>query len=249
MIRCGLIYLFGTIMLISGETMSAPPSTALLNEGYSAYDNDNYDLAARRLVPFERTGPARAQFLLAMMYLNGLSVPMDLEKGKYLLTKAAGSGDMDAAFVLGSEQLYEGKFFPVNPPEAIRYLKIAADGGQGQAMHELGWVYYDSGITEQDLPLSFHYFQKSALIYAESPYALAHLFSEGHGTPRDAFEAYCWGLVGKKVGDSRVDRILLKEKPLLKGGEEVKAARIAEERFATLLANIKQIRSHPGHGK
>src|SRR6266850_1496413 len=82
--------------------------------------------AALRMLQFDKAitllngagnaGNANAQYLLALMYLNGVGVPADLARGRVLLQTAAEHGHGQAAYVLAGELARD----PDAPPDSWR---------------------------------------------------------------------------------------------------------------------------------
>ena len=83
------------------------------------------------------------------MYLNGIGINQNIEKGIELLTRAAENGHYAAMYELGKIFL-DGKHVPQNFQEAYqRFSKAAEKGNHYAAMHELGKMYlYGKGIPK-----------------------------------------------------------------------------------------------------
>src|SRR5882762_5997206 len=75
-----------------------------------------FDKAIALLNGAGNAGNANAQYLLALMYLNGVGVPADPARGRTLLQTAAEHGQGEAAYVLAGELAHE----PDAPPDAWR---------------------------------------------------------------------------------------------------------------------------------
>lgn len=245
--------------------VTSSPDNKRLIEGFIAYDADEYDRAFERLSPFEKSGPARAQFLLAMMYLNGLTPRINAEKnnnnvdivsdsevakGKVLLEAASNGGDSDATFILGYDQLVGG-LIPRNEQEGLKYLRKAAEMKNAAAMYELGWILLEpSGLPiAKDRDRAFRNFLEIADRHDGASYPLALCYLHGYGTKADPFEAYAWSLVGMKFDNhARIREILVKADQLLTPAQRQKAHDVSVRRIQTLLESLKKARSQPGHG-
>src|SRR5260370_18565496 len=76
-----------------------------------------FDKAITLLNGAVKAGNADAQYLLALMYLNGVGIPADPARGRVLLQTAAERGQGGAAYVLAGELAHA----PDAPPDAWRY--------------------------------------------------------------------------------------------------------------------------------
>src|SRR3984957_12315522 len=76
-----------------------------------------FDKAIALLNGAGNAGNAKAQYLLALMYLNGVGIPADSARGRALLQTAAEHENGEAAYVLAGELARD----PEAPPDAWRH--------------------------------------------------------------------------------------------------------------------------------
>lgn len=217
-----------------------------LTEGLIAYDNDEYELAYQCLAPYEDCGPPRAQFLLGMMYSNGLGTDQNEERGQVLVKAAADSGDLDAAFVFGYDLVMSS--FSGNVPLGIQYLQQAADLNHPQAMHEMGWLFLESGGSDvtKDHEKAFNYFYNSAERHPGSAHGLAYMYLSGRGAEKNPVEAYAWALAASRFID--VQHVVSEAEALLDAADRKKGDQLAKIRLKALTNALEQARARSGHG-
>ena len=93
-----------------------------------------YDKAIALLNGAGNAGNTSAQYLLALIYLNGVGVPADPARGRALLQTAAEHGHSEAAYVLAGELARE----PGAAPDAWRHwLDASAKLGYYRAVDAL----------------------------------------------------------------------------------------------------------------
>src|SRR6202521_2318841 len=93
-----------------------------------------YDKAIALLNGAGNAGNTNAQYLLALIYLNGVGVPSDPARGRALLQTAAEHGHSEAAYVLAGELARE----PGAAPDAWRqWLDRSAKLGYYRAVDAL----------------------------------------------------------------------------------------------------------------
>lgn len=117
----------------------------------------------------------------------------DHERAIKLFRDAAQSGDIHAAYTLGS--LYgEGRVVTRDDFEAARWLRVAAEGGLRSAQNNLG-VYYDRGwgVHQSSVEAVKWYRRAAEQGYGEAQVNLADKIVAGDGdTTRDYVEAHKW---------------------------------------------------------
>ena len=59
------------------------PAKAGFSEGASAYNNKNYALAYKEILPLAKSGNADAQHLLGLMYYMGRGLPQDYKQAMF----------------------------------------------------------------------------------------------------------------------------------------------------------------------
>lgn len=109
-----------------------------------AYDRKDYASAFKQLLPMAKQGNAKAEFMLARMYLMGQGVLKDRSEAMKLFNASAVQGNADAQFFLGSLYLLPH----VNIAEGLKWTRLSAEQGNQDAQLLLGKAYMDgnSGV-------------------------------------------------------------------------------------------------------
>lgn len=98
-----------------------------------------------------------AQWELGIAYYYGRGVEPDAAQGRQWLGKAAENGHAEAAFVLGGEALRNRAAPAYNPQQARRFLELAANAGNRQAMGMLADAYASGEHWARDLTLAMQW--------------------------------------------------------------------------------------------
>ena len=129
-------------LCMCGAVTIGSPSVALADykDGIAAYQRGDYATALNVWKPQAEQGNAKAQFLLASMYLGGQGVPQNVtEAAKWLRLSAAQAFD-SAQSLLG--RLYaDGVGVSQNFTEAVKWYRLAAEQGNAGAQYSLGVAY------------------------------------------------------------------------------------------------------------
>ena len=105
------------------------------------------------------------------------------------------AGDATSAYL--AAKMYEGgNGIPANPPKALKYMTMAAEGNHVQAQVELG-DYYRSGKSGTDLQpdadRALFWYEKAALAqHAEAQMKIGEMHYAGEGAERNRFEGIRW---------------------------------------------------------
>ncbi len=135
------------------KAMGEPASASFL-EGWAAYENKDYSSALKHWKPLAEEGNPDAQYLVGIMFSNGLGVPVDFEKaGKWFL-KSATQGDVGAQYLTGVF-LASGKGFSKDLNRASHWFKEAARQGYPDAQSRLGEWYADGKGVKQNLTKAY----------------------------------------------------------------------------------------------
>jgi TPR repeat protein len=114
-------------------------------EGDAAYQRKDYPAALAAYRTAAEAGGAHGQFMLANMYLAGEGVKRSPKQYLHWMQASADNGYPQANYLMGMAYL------PCNPGRAEAYLKTAADGEHGAAMHLLGLMYASgTGVEQSD---------------------------------------------------------------------------------------------------
>jgi TPR repeat protein len=160
-------------------------------------------------------GHARAQWWLGDLYKRGDGVPQDYSKALYYFQLAAEPSDIDWNFVENQKEAregaalsaallyYDGNGVPKDIPEAIRRIRVLADGGNTGAVNQLGVIYakgYDAAPPD---PVEAAKWYRLAA-QAGSPWGqfnLAAALNRGSGVVKDPVEAVKWFKASAEQGN------------------------------------------------
>jgi TPR repeat protein len=136
-------------------------------------------------------GPLR--YDLAVMYLNGLSVPRDYGKA-FLLARGAAAGRHIASYYLMGYLYENGYGVGRDYREAVKwYEKGARMHGDRKAQAALGTLYTEGLGVPADHAMAVHWFSKAARQGdAYGAYALARAYETGKGVAADSGRALHW---------------------------------------------------------
>ncbi|WP_395408696.1 tetratricopeptide repeat protein [Pseudoduganella sp. UC29_106] len=124
-------------------------------EGAMAYNNKNYTLAYKEILPLAKAGNADAEHLLGLMYYMGRGVPQDYKQALAWHRKAAAKGKADAQYVVGA-MYYTGNAVIQDHKQAVVWFRKAAEQGHADAQQVLGLMYrYHIGGMPQDNVIAY----------------------------------------------------------------------------------------------
>lgn len=124
-------------------------------EGATAYNNKNYAVAYREILPLAKAGNADAEHLLGLMYYMGRGVPQDYKQALEWHRKAAQQGKADAQYVVGA-MYYTGNAVIQDHKQAVVWFRKAAEQGHPEAQQVLGLMYrYHIGGMPQDNVIAY----------------------------------------------------------------------------------------------
>ncbi|HAT33597.1 MAG TPA: sel1 repeat family protein [Janthinobacterium sp.] len=128
---------------------------AAFADGAMAYNNKNYALAYREILPLARAGNADAEHLLGLMYYMGRGVKQDYRQAMEWHRKAALQGKADAQYVVGA-MYYSGNAVIQDQKQAVTWFRKAAEQGHAEAQQVLGLMYrYHMGGVPQDVVIAY----------------------------------------------------------------------------------------------
>jgi TPR repeat protein len=172
-----------------------------------------------------KKGERTAQLLARELYTNGKDVPRNEERANFWLRQAAIDGDANSQRKMGWKY-YVGKSpYQVNFEQAIRFLTLAANQGDRNAMTLLGTVYqqdepnYGKTKYRKNLSQSTSWFVKAAnLGDPQAAACLARIHESGNGVPVDIVKAFSWY---QKSAENRSAESMLKLSELYQSGKGV----------------------------
>lgn len=137
-------------------------------------------------------GNPYAQFSLAELYANGLSVPKDYVKADFWYRKAAEQGLATAQNELGGSYLF-GWGVTRNTTIGHYWTRRAAEQGLAAAQYNLGNYYFSALSVPRHYTQADLWWRKAAKQgYAKAQYNLGHSYFLGQGVPQNTLQAIFW---------------------------------------------------------
>jgi TPR repeat protein len=208
------VYLYGTALLAAKRYPEAAQQFTAARQAGNAWGADslawlavngwgepqNYEKAASLFRESGSGGVAVADFGLASLYEGGAGVPRDTHEATRLYRRAA-DGGITAAYArlmwlsLGTT--------PPSFAEVAGWAQKAADAGDGDGAHVLGWCYVMGNGVHQDPVLAAKWYGEAARQgSAEAMYELSLMARDGVGLPKDAHVAAGWMQQAAEHGDA-----------------------------------------------
>ena len=172
--------LAGVLLLgFCGQQLYAQPTT--------------YDGAMRWYEKEAKIGSAKAQFLLGVLYSEGVgSRSKDQSAAFSWFQKAAQQGHASAQYKLGSAYQF-GLGITRNISLAEKWYRRAAEKGITEAQHNLGYLL-ENGLgvekSEDDAVIWYRKAARSGL--GASQLAVGYMYLRGKGVKEDPAEAWAW---------------------------------------------------------
>lgn len=177
----------------------------------------NHSHAAKWYKRASSQGHARAQYHLAIHFLNGLGVPLDLAQSKALFHQAADKGIVGAQNNLA--RIY---FLAKDYRRAYLWFERAAMQGDAIAADVLAFMSSQGLGVEQDINLAIHWLKISAERgYARAQVALGLIYEQSAGMVANDMLAVKWYKLAASQGDDRGQCYLAEMFEAGRGGLEV----------------------------
>ena len=109
-----------------------------------------------------KTGDARAQTSLGLMYARGYGVPKNLAEAHRWWNFAAIQNDPGAQYNLGLTYV-RGEGVAVDHERAARWFREASRRGHVQAQHNLGMLYHEGKGVPKDARQAYYWVRVAAL--------------------------------------------------------------------------------------
>lgn len=194
--------------------------SAIFADGIAAFNQPDYAKAHQLLLPLAESGDARAAFMICGNFYVGWGVSTDYAKVREWCTRAqskasradfdlvlaiwralAESGDPLAQVMLGNAYRY-GFGVPVDPAEAMKWIKRAADGGNARGQYLLGESYeYGNGVPRSVDEAMKWYGLAAAQGDTWAQYNLGVIYQFGNGVRKDNRAAAEWYRKGAEGGN------------------------------------------------
>ena len=155
----------------------------------SPFDNDGY--LRTSFDPYQHDDPIEVNDRIAHYE----------KEAKQQFRKLVKNGCSSAKIFLGEE--YEGVAnSSENPREALRWIYIAAETGNTDAIYHLGKAYQDgAGVAEDKIEALELFKQIAWRKHIAAQLSLAEMYWNGDGPIKDEREAYIWWLIAEAHGD------------------------------------------------
>ncbi|MDE5738933.1 MAG: sel1 repeat family protein [Bacteroidaceae bacterium] len=148
------------LMLLASIVAKAQSAEALYDQGKQLYDQKQYELAIKKLLPAAQKGHKKAQYRLGRCYDKGHGTAEDNLKAFQWYSKSAAQGYHKAQYQLG--RCYKkGKGVAKDKDKAFRYFSKAANQGNANAQFALGRCYFEGKGTPQDKTKAKTFFLKA----------------------------------------------------------------------------------------
>ncbi|MBU6166931.1 MAG: SPOR domain-containing protein [Alphaproteobacteria bacterium] len=135
----------------------ATPPPPSVRQGVELWRAGKWDAAVSMWQNFAENGDADAMFNMGQAYKLGRGVAMDKALARDWYRRAAVKNHLPAQANLGILL-----FQATEKPEAVRWLKAAADRGEMRAQYVLGIVHWNGDGAAKSLPLAYAYLVRAA---------------------------------------------------------------------------------------
>ena len=116
-----------------------------LQDGWDAYHRKDYKTTYKLWLPLAKQGYAEAQYLLGMMYGEGIGVPQDNKEAVKWYRLSAEQEIAEAQYNLGI-MYSNGRGVPQDYKEAVKWYRLAAEQRNEGAEVNLA-IMYDEGLN------------------------------------------------------------------------------------------------------
>ncbi len=151
--------------------------------------------AQDRLQKLAATGDSNGEVELGSRLLFGQGISADPDAAAVYLLRAAKHGNTVAEDIVGQMMVgqYPNSVLPLNIPEGLRYLNLAADKQSSYAVYALGNLYIVGKIVPRDEKKGLDYIYRAAEL--GNPLGLINVaqgYFNGRFVKRDNEEAFFW---------------------------------------------------------
>ena len=153
-------------------------------------------------------GDAKAQYELAIKFMNGQGVAKNEAEAVKWLRKAAEQGDLNALHDMGVAY-FNGLGVPVNKEEGVKWYRKAAERGNENAQYDLGiCLSHGFGTAKNDEHALFWFMQAAERGRADAMYNVGICYGNGYGVKKDVNEAMKWFQKAADAGDEAAKKIV-----------------------------------------
>jgi len=172
------------------------PDGERLETGREAFDRGDYFKAMNELYPLAANAAqanSEAQRLVGVMFMRGLSVPVNPEFGREWLERSARQENVQAQWLLG-RNLAEGRHLSQNLEQAMNWLERAANNGLAEAQFYLAGVYQRSKSANTDSQAFRWMLAAAGQGHLAAQNSVGLMYQYGVGVARDDDQAEAWFL-------------------------------------------------------
>lgn len=127
-------------------------------EARRAYEVGRFTEALEILEKLAQNGDSRAQYEVALMYLQGIGTAVDPMRGGQWMMAAANNGNATAMVEIGG-RFETGMNAEKNPILAFTWFRRAAATGDPIGMYKLAMLYESGEGIPQDLPRAYAWYR------------------------------------------------------------------------------------------
>ena len=143
--------------LIGALLLAAPLHAQSVKTGIELWQKGNHEAAVAVWTPLAAKGDADAAFNLGQAYRLGKGASVDLVRAHQYFEQAARKGHVDAAATLGILLFQNG-----NRTGAMRWIKLAANGGEPRSLLLYGVALYNGDGVAADPVSAYAYVSRAA---------------------------------------------------------------------------------------
>jgi uncharacterized protein len=125
-----------------------------------AYEVGQFTEALTILEKLAQQGDSKAQYEVALMYLQGIGTQVNPERGGYWMLAAANNGNTTAMIEVGGRHEH-GVNAEQNPMIAFTWYRRAAIAGDSIGRFKLATLYEQGIAVPQDLPRAYAWYRLS----------------------------------------------------------------------------------------
>lgn len=223
---CSILFIF--INPIHGDKIEKVNQTIAFNNGLVAYNDQDYPTAFNKFTQEANKGNPEAQYMLGMMYKEGLGTDKDGKRAFELITLSSDQGDIDAKGLLGS-MLLNGTGTAVNKKRALDLILYAANKGNILSQLNLGFIYLNGEDAVQSFSDSLLWYKRAAVNGNKNAQVnIGNIYEQGLGVTPNYVTALVWYTMSargnEKLFVDRIEELKLKMRP----PEIIKANELAE---------------------
>lgn len=175
------LFLFVFLISCSGESE--------YNLAQEAFLKGNYETALAKFTPLAKSGDAKAQSFLGLMYEREYGVDQDYAAAFQWYQKAAEQGLADAQVRL-AKMYIKGTGIPRDYWEAMKWSRLAAVQGNAEAEAHIGYMFHDGIGVKQDYAEAVKWYTKAANKgWINAIHDLGVMYQNGRGVKQDYAKA------------------------------------------------------------